>query len=670
MNSYTTKKQFFLACSGLTLMSSLLMAAEPSSAPVVMSGHPAPLPGHAAIVEATTKGLQAVKDGQPSIASRYFAEAFLADPADPTMMFNVGLAHARAGRPTAALCWFEAALAKDPALANAEAIRAEIARLESVLVAQSQDLMARAAKGCDTLDEKLRVSVARDVASGFAVVGDLEAAARYDAIAEPTKAADRAERLEIVRLTALLYYGFGPIDEVLAGIEKLAPSPAREDLVVECASALANANRLAEASNLARSLPEEKRQKILNAIAGQYRSRGEPLAVSELLPQLNASDRSVILLWDSQDLIAKGDLNGARILIDRMDDPDRCSSTKMLLLLPLLRAGREADARSIAKQLLSAARIHEHGEWGGSVAEWVSPLLVLGNYELALSSAPYADFSSGFRMGGEQGSGREYLYGEAILIAGLRGEWALAKDIERAFTKIPPGKYEENERPWHPGWPAWGYAMAYAWRGQPDQAMSHFRTLHPRIQAEPMTDIVTAYLANDNAAGAETVVWAVNQQQASDPNHFGGYGSTNLDNLVTTRMRCLRTIAEHVADKPSQAQRLLIDASHLPQWTTLSCLFSASIRAELQTVAAAQERFGDASGATATRRLDLGETVTGWISNAIGYSEESDLESTLREAVKDAKPEEVPGRIARVAEDLIKRTYNIRGIRRRLAMVK
>jgi len=77
-------------------------------------------------------GSAAVDQKQWDLAIRYFNEAQKAAPKNPRVLFNLGLAHSKAGHPMHAMVWLHAYLAASPKAANAEAVNKEIARLQII----------------------------------------------------------------------------------------------------------------------------------------------------------------------------------------------------------------------------------------------------------------------------------------------------------------------------------------------------------------------------------------------------------------------------------------------------------------------------------------------------------------------------------------------------------
>jgi tetratricopeptide (TPR) repeat protein len=106
------------------------------------------------------RGLKAASQQQWEPAIQYFARADeqvrYSGTTYPGLCFNLALAHAKAGHDAIAIAWFEAYLAALPEASNAEAIRAEIRRLEAVLEAKAKLLFEEAIKAAHRMPEGSR----------------------------------------------------------------------------------------------------------------------------------------------------------------------------------------------------------------------------------------------------------------------------------------------------------------------------------------------------------------------------------------------------------------------------------------------------------------------------------------------------------------------------------
>lgn len=80
------------------------------------------------------QGLAAAAASDWQTAILRLTQAHLVAPDNPVPLYNLGLVHAKADHPTAAIAWLEAYLAGAPQAANSEQVRAEIARLRQAVI--------------------------------------------------------------------------------------------------------------------------------------------------------------------------------------------------------------------------------------------------------------------------------------------------------------------------------------------------------------------------------------------------------------------------------------------------------------------------------------------------------------------------------------------------------
>ncbi len=126
--------------------------------------------------QAFDRGLKAVKQQEWGLATRYFSDAQKTAPYASTVLFNLGLAHARAGHELPAIAWLHAYLAVTPQAPNAEAIRAEIERLKTVMRGKMNAIFQTAITAAQQLREIEKYRGFLSIAGCQADVGDVEGA--------------------------------------------------------------------------------------------------------------------------------------------------------------------------------------------------------------------------------------------------------------------------------------------------------------------------------------------------------------------------------------------------------------------------------------------------------------------------------------------------------------
>ncbi len=123
------------------------------------------------------RGLAAVQQQEWGLAVRYFTEAEKAAPTSPAILFNLGLAHAKAGHELAAVLWLHAYLAAAPQADNAAAVRKEITRLEVATEAKIAKIFKAALEAAEKiLDQAARSNTLDWIAMYQAYAGDIEGA--------------------------------------------------------------------------------------------------------------------------------------------------------------------------------------------------------------------------------------------------------------------------------------------------------------------------------------------------------------------------------------------------------------------------------------------------------------------------------------------------------------
>jgi tetratricopeptide (TPR) repeat protein len=138
-------------------------------------------------------GLAAAKMGKWDIARRSFEKALDKEPLAPSVMYNLGLAHAKSGRHLLGVVWLEAYLASHPDAENASQVRGNIAQLEVLAESRMDDLFARSLEILDAAPFESfsfdnyslgKWSEARQIAGQFANIGRFDKARETEALAK------------------------------------------------------------------------------------------------------------------------------------------------------------------------------------------------------------------------------------------------------------------------------------------------------------------------------------------------------------------------------------------------------------------------------------------------------------------------------------------------------
>jgi hypothetical protein len=123
------------------------------------------------------RGLAAVDQKEWDLAARYFAEAQRAAKTHPMILFNLGLAHARAAHELLGRYWLRAYLYAAPHAPNAEAVRQELVKLEVAIQAKLAAIIGQALIAASKIEKEFdRNTAHRDACSTQAMAGDIEGA--------------------------------------------------------------------------------------------------------------------------------------------------------------------------------------------------------------------------------------------------------------------------------------------------------------------------------------------------------------------------------------------------------------------------------------------------------------------------------------------------------------
>jgi tetratricopeptide (TPR) repeat protein len=141
--------------------------------------------------KAFERGMNAALAEEYGLAAKYFAEAQAAAPAHPVVLFNLGLAHGKAGHELAGIAWLQAYLAGSPQAGNREAVLGEIGRLELQTrqkVDALLDQVGQMVRSVTFSSPYIRDSMLREAAQHFARAGNPKKAVELIALQEQTKA--------------------------------------------------------------------------------------------------------------------------------------------------------------------------------------------------------------------------------------------------------------------------------------------------------------------------------------------------------------------------------------------------------------------------------------------------------------------------------------------------
>lgn len=130
--------------------------------------------------QAFERGVAAAEQEGWTMAIHYFTKAQTTEPLSDPILYNLGLAHANAGHEIAGIAWLNAHLASEPDAPNADAIRAEIARLKAAAKDTMRLIFQQAIAAAEQLPEgssERSYALQRAIPSRYAQAGWIEEAA-------------------------------------------------------------------------------------------------------------------------------------------------------------------------------------------------------------------------------------------------------------------------------------------------------------------------------------------------------------------------------------------------------------------------------------------------------------------------------------------------------------
>ncbi len=205
--------------------------------------------------QAFERGFQMAQKAQWPLAIRYFRQAQSFAPTDSAILFNLALAHDKAGGDElVALAWYQAFLAAGPNSPTAPQVRKRIVDLEVAADVQIQHLLTTAQQAAAQIVDRNEVTAALDrLARAEAESGDLVAAERT-----VQRAGDPGRVAWALAVIAVQYAHAGNVERGMAQAKNIKAAMARAWALAEVAVVRAkrgdfvNATATANAITIAR----------------------------------------------------------------------------------------------------------------------------------------------------------------------------------------------------------------------------------------------------------------------------------------------------------------------------------------------------------------------------------------------------------------------------------
>lgn len=627
--------------------------------------------------QAFDRGLAAAKQQEWGLAARYFTEAQTAAPEASPVLYNLGLAHAKAGHELAAIAWLHAYLAADPQLTNAAAIHAEIERLKSSARGKMTNIfqeLATTIRGME--DASSQQMELQSLALYEAMAGEVEAAIML----KPKRTPDDDVESSAWRSYAGALITAGDLagsEEALAHVQ--APA-ARDDVWRDLVSyhlvrrntdeARRAAEQMQDPAKRAEALKQVRITVLTNIIeTNAVRGEVDLVPVEELLT-LETEVQQVDQLASAAEQHAKhGHLEAARPLLQRalqraqqLSNADDKLAALREVMYAQLTCGELKNAKATATELLAITPSYVQNYLGDIAAAHT----LLGNAKAAQGSLDRIAYNSFMP------NGKDYAYGKVAFVQAMTGNLKDAKQTaQRAAREFVSFKQQRKsgKPPTHQlsGWCESRIAEALIAQGKLPAALEILR--QSQIKWAPfhagMNQLVDAHLVHGELAAAAEAV-GILAREGEDTSGMTGGGDA---------WRHLLSALEARATTAPQEVRPL--ASEIVQVLTAFCRRGHALAHDdalqlFQRLAAVQRQAGDSEGARATL---TSVELTLWLKLAQFFST-NDTVVNLEQKLRDESTTDWTGqadthmaisRLTWVALDLGRYLLTLNGLERQLA---
>ncbi len=336
--------------------------------------------------QAFDRGLKAVKQQEWGLAARYFSDAQKIAPYASTVLFNLGLSHARAGHELPAIAWLQTYLAATPQAPNAEAIRAEIERLKTVTRGKMNTIFQTAIAAAQQLDPSAEWpndirSALCGISACQAYAGDVEGAIATNKLwgrpEETPKLSSGSWRLfsqELIRA--------GDLERAQEVMKNVTEAKDQDDVWGNIFDAMLRSGDIEAARNAVQKIHDADRRgkllrqvriAVLQKIVDENASKGDFdfVPVEELLPLLEYDSRKIEQLLSIAEQQGKfKDAEGKSQTINRalkLARAEQMPRERARLLVGiagnLFHQGEFSSAKAIAKEVLACGQpLNDYGD--------------------------------------------------------------------------------------------------------------------------------------------------------------------------------------------------------------------------------------------------------------------------------------------------------------------
>jgi tetratricopeptide (TPR) repeat protein len=607
----------------LSVVSTLLMV------PVIeaqQSTSPPPPPGAQAAFE---KGLHAVGENQFGLAIRYFMQAHDLAPTYPPILFNLGVAHDKAGHEVAAIAWLEAYLSAAPKIENAPEVRREIEHLKGEALNKARRVFQVAIKTAQQLNGYQKDSALRSVGWQRQRVGDIEESSNKQASLQEYREA-------FAELCA--QEGF---PQVAVDVLQNLSSPDLRDKVWEeifhtrgyvddYDGAIEAAGHITDGKKRNEDLASAKKWRLNQTIEMNFEVGNLDHVPLEELLSLELDDSKITDLLDfGVKQIESRDLTGARETINRgVVLANRLQGETWLraftfseVALAQMKLGDSQGAKSSARSLLSLPPEDLTVDYRATAKA------ILGDYKTALKdiqNIPEQAFNPGKKDHG---------FGNIALVQALSGNFKAANETARlAAQREEDVLFDKSDA---------SIGRAYLLRGNFADALEHANHVIEYQQQDLLKEIMRTAIRVGKLREAE--------QAALE------------DSMIVGRLGMMVEVAQayHRSGMDAEARRVLASAldQALREKKFLSKVSTQGLIDPLKKIAQTQTALGDENGARQT--LNAIPLVL-WLAYARMWSgriwsredEGGDTEKVLDEVSREdafgnpVKADQIPGNVA------------------------
>lgn len=591
------------------------------------------------------QGLEAARQKDWKLAAAYFTKAQECDPRSPAVIFNLGLAHSKAGNELLAIVWLHVYLTVHPQAPNAGGVTAEIAKLKWRLREKTGKIFKSAAAEAERLQGQERDSALSMVVHYQACSGDLEGAVDLGNSLKTVP-----DGLSLIRLHAVEMAKAADLEGALETANKLDPRE-REEVRSEAAKALIRLNKYSEAERIVMEMKQGKSE-VLKEILKFRIAEGNFVPVETHIDSLDESARNEVGLAWVLKYLDKGDVSSAarqaRAMIEKSDyDVQYKGRAFMSIALEQLAKGDAKAAKETSRDILGLGdrTIARSSEGDLNNECLVVASAILGNVEGAYALAG--------RVKRAIADSKPWHYRQIAYVLALLGNTAGAEEASDRARKAAGKEYAgEGEA---------AIALALLCKGDIDRATAYAERTRYNLPSYLQLQIVKARVKSGDLKGAESAA----RKMDVEPKDSGWDPKYARPLLAEQKIEAYLALAAGHGKKP-EAVTILADASRLcvdPTW-----LKDESWLALMGRVADAQAKAGDDAGSLATRHKFPSTELREWIRLASKFAEDKaviDLEGWLRQHVEGAAPREFPNRVAYAGFHIGHLLHEVNGAERR-----